>query len=214
MGTAFTLYDMFDIFVTEVLERTEDRKRCTLAKSAERTRLDEFRCFFQFVKVFHLALAVCDLLKEFEHTLRSDSARTAFPAGFSLSESHEEFRNIDHTGALVHNNQTAGTDDRIVFLNLVKIKRNVQILFYETSAGRSTDLNTFEFTAALETASDIINDGTECGSHRNFDKTGIVYVTGKCECLGSRASFCTNASVPLNTIGDDHRYVGISLNVV
>ena len=145
MGTAFTLYDVFDIFVTEVLERTEDRKRCTLAKSAERTRLDEFRCFFQFVKVFHLALAVCDLLKEFEHTLRSDSARTAFSAGFSLSESHEEFRNIDHTGALVHNNQTAGTDDRIVFLNLVKIKRNVQILLYETSTGRSTNLNTLEY---------------------------------------------------------------------
>ena len=89
----------------------------------------------------------------------------------------------------------------LYFLTWSKSSGTSRCLFYETSAGWSTDLNTLEFTAALETASDIINDGTECGSHRNFDKTGIVYVTGKCECLGSRASFCTDASVPLNTIG-------------
>ena len=113
---------------------------------------------FQFLQIFHLTFTIYDLLKNLKHTFRTDTARSAFTAGFSLSKAHEESCNLYHTGMFVHNYQTTGTNDRSVFLDRVKVKRYIQMFFCQTSAGRTTNLNSLECSAGFQSSTDIENN--------------------------------------------------------
>ena len=111
----------------------------------------------QFIQILYFTLSVYDPLKDFKHTLGANTAGTTFTAGFSLGEAHKETCNLYHTGIFIHNYQTTGTDDRIVFLDRIEVKRNIQMLLYQTSSGRSTDLNTLKSGISFESAADIIS---------------------------------------------------------
>ena len=205
---------MLLIFITEAFQCTDNRKRGTLAETAQSHALNHGRKFFQFVEIGHLALAIYDLLEDLEHTFGTLTARNAFTAALTLCKVHEESGNFNHTGILVHNYETARTHDRIERFDRIKVQRTVDLIFDQTSTGWSTDLYALECSAALETAADVVNDMTEAGSHRNFDKTGILDRTGKGECLGSRASLCSDGTEPVSTLKDDLRNVGISFYVI
>ena len=43
-------------------------------------------------------------------------------AALTLGEAHEETGNFYHTGILVHNYHTAGTNDSVEFLNGIEVK--------------------------------------------------------------------------------------------
>ena len=88
------------------------------------------------------------------------------------------------------------------------------MLFRQTSAGRSADLYGFKLRAFFESAADIINDLTQGTSHRHFDQTGIFDCTGQGECFGSRASGCSDRTIPVSSLQNNLRYVGKCLYVI
>ena len=138
--TAFLVADMLLIFITEAFQCTDNRKRGTLAETAQSHALNHGRKFFQFVEIGHLALAIYDLLEDLEHTFGTLTARNAFTAALTLCKVHEESGNFNHTGILVHNYETARTHDRIERFDRIKVQRTVDLIFDQTSTGWSTDL--------------------------------------------------------------------------
>ena len=113
LRTTFLIYDMLYIFVTETLQSTDDRKRCTLSKSTESHTLNHGCKFFQFIKVGHFALSFYDSFEDFQHTFGSFTTWNTFAAAFALCKVHKESGNFYHTGVFVHYYQTTGTHDRI-----------------------------------------------------------------------------------------------------
>ena len=169
---------------------------------------------FQLLQVFHLALAVYDLLQKLQHTLGSDPAGTAFSAGFPLGKAHEETRHLYHTGMFIHDNQSAGSHDGPVLLDGIEIQGNVQMLLCQTAAGGTSDLNRLKGRTGFQAATDIKDNLAKGRSHGNLNQTGILDAAGQREGLGSRASFCTDAAIPLMTLQHDLRNVRIGLYVI
>ena len=167
-GTALILHMCF-IFVAEVAQRRENRIGSRLAESAERTHLDRFRRFFEESKRILVRVALRDIVEERKHLLGSFTAGNAFSAGFVLRETHEELRHSRHTGLLVHHDQAAGTDHRADTLQRVKIKRQVNHLLCEASAGRTADLDGLEVVRrdfaviVRDAAADLVDDFAERG---------------------------------------------------
>ena len=88
------------------------------------------------------------------------------------------------------------------------------MLLGQTAAGRPADLNCLEGCAGFQPATDIKDNLTKGCSHRHLDKTGILDAAGQGEGLGSRASFCTDAAIPLMALQHDLRNVRIGLYVI
>ena len=124
-----------------------DRKRCTLAKSAQRHAPDHIAELLQTDQDLPSSpLPATIRLQNLQHTLRTLTARYAFATGFSLCKAHEETGNLYHTGMLIHDNHSAGSYDCIKFLYGIKIKRFIQMLLRQTSARRSADLYGFKLS--------------------------------------------------------------------
>ena len=83
-----------------------------------------------------------------------------------------------------------------------------------TTAGRSACLSSLKLLAVWNTATDILDDGTKCRTHRNFYKTCIVDLTIDSEYLCTFGLLCTHGSKPFSTIQDDLWNIRISLNIV
>ena len=179
LRTAFLIYDMLYIFVTETLQSTDNRKRRTLTKTAQSHTLNHVCKFFQLIQIGKLTFTCNDLLQDLKHTFGTLTARNTFTAALTLCKAHEETCNLYHTGILIHNNKSAGAHDGIQFFNRIKIKSMIDLIIDQTSAGRTADLYTLKCSTTLKATTDIINDMTEACSHWNLDKTGVLNGTGK-----------------------------------
>ena len=98
---------MLFVFLAKTLHGTEDRKRCTLSKSAKSHALNHFGKLFQLVKIRHLPIACYNLLQDLQHALGTLTAWNAFSTALPLGKAHEETGNFYHTGILIHDNKTA-----------------------------------------------------------------------------------------------------------
>ena len=88
------------------------------------------------------------------------------------------------------------------------------MLLRQTAARRSADLYGFKLRSFLKSAAYIINNFPQCTSHRHFNQTGIFNRTGQGECFGSRASGCSDRTIPVGSLQNDLRYVGKRFYVV
>ena len=117
---ALLINNVSDILVAEVTECGKNRVRSSLTKAAERSGLDVFAEFFETVDVFKFALAGDDLIEDLKKSSGTDTAGSAFTAGFVNGEVEEEAGDIYHTGVFIHYDETAGAhhgadgDKRIV----------------------------------------------------------------------------------------------------
>ena len=179
LRTTFFIYDMLYIFVTETLQSTDDRKRCTLTESAQGHALNHVCKLFQLIQIGKLTLTCNDSLQDLKHTFGTLTAGNTFTTALTLCKAHEETRNLYHTGILIHNNKSTGTHDGIQLLNRIKIKRMIDLIVDQTSTRRTADLYTLKCSTALKTAADVINDMTEACSHRHLDKASVLNGTGK-----------------------------------
>ena len=140
--------------------------------------------------------------RNLQHPLRSFAARHAFSAGFILREIHEEPGNLNHTGLVIHDNQSAGSDHGSDLLQRIEIKRDIQLLLCQTSAGRTADLYSLEFGPASHTSADIKDNLAKGCSHGNFDQTGILDLAGQGKCLGARAVLRSDGAIPCSALGE------------
>jgi len=55
----------------------------------------------------------------------------------------------------------------------------------DTSARRTARLSRLECLAVGDTAADFVNNLTQCSTHRNLNKSRVVYLAAECEYLCS-----------------------------
>ena len=94
------------IFISEEFKGRENGIGSSLTETAGRIRLDVVAELLESVKILGLALAACDLVKQFKKASCSYAAGSTLAAGFVNSEIKEEFCYIDHTGIFIHNDET------------------------------------------------------------------------------------------------------------
>ena len=153
--------------------------------------------------MLHRTPSFRDICEKFKHSLRSLTARNTFSARLILRKVHKEARNLYHAALIIHNNQATGSDHGSYFFQRVKIQLHIQMIFRrtdtETSAGRSTDLNRFKISAFDATA-DVKNYLSQRRTHRHFDQSGIVYVSGKSKRLRTMVVFRSKSLIPFCAI--------------
>ena len=98
---------MSNILVSEVSECAQYRVWSCLAETAECRCLDILSECFELVDIFELASSVCDLFKDLEHPLSTDTAWRALTARFINCEFEEELCDIYHAVIFVHYDKTA-----------------------------------------------------------------------------------------------------------
>ena len=214
LRAALVLLHVLLIFFVEVVHRGEDRVRRSLSESAESGVLDDLGEVLEHLQVLHLTLSFGNLGKDFEHPLVADAAWSALSAGFTDDEFKVELRDGDHAVVFVHHDHTSGTHHRTSSGQAFVVDRNIQVLFRKAAAGRSARLDGLEFLPVLDTSTDVVDDFTQRGSHRNFDKSYVVDFAGKGEHLGTLGLLGTDGSEPFRSLGQDDRDVGKGLDVV
>ena len=84
----------------------------------------------------------------------------------------------------------------------------------KAAAGGTSCLNGLELLAALDAASDVVDDLAEGRTHRHLDEAHVVDLAGQGEHLGSLGLLGTDGSEPLGTLEEDYGDVGEGLYVV
>ena len=113
---------------------------------------------FQLIQIFHGRLTFCDFLKNFQHPSRTDPAGRTFAAGLIHGKFEKELGDVHHTGILIHDDQSAGAHHGSDLFQVVIIDRHIQMLRWDTSAGRSSGLGSLELLTVRDTAADFLHD--------------------------------------------------------
>ncbi len=188
--------------------------RGRLAEAAEGGVLDDGRHLLEKLDVAFLALSLGDVRQDFQHPLGPLAAGGALAAGFVLAEVHEEAGHVDGAGVLVHDDHAAGTHDGAQFRHLLVIDGGIEVLHGNHAAGGSAELGGLEFLAFGDAAADVIDDGPQGRSHRDFHEADVVHVAGQREDLRPLALFGADAGVPGAAAEDDLPDVGEGFHVV
>jgi len=88
------------------------------------------------------------------------------------------------------------------------------MLCREAAAGRSSQLNRFEFASADHATTHIKDHLAQGGTHRNFDQTGVFDVSGEGKDLGAFTGFGAHGGKPFGTFHKDRGQVGKGLHVI
>ena len=208
------------VLLAEIAQGGEDRVRGGLAEAAEGAELDGFCGLLEEVERIFRGAAFDDVVKQREHLLRAFAARHALAAGFVLRELHEEPRDADHAGLLVHDHESAGTDHRARALQGVEIEREVEEVGDQAAAGRAADLHGLEVFAGhlagvvRHAAADVVHDLAEGGAERDFDEAGVRDVAGEGERLRAGGVLGADFAVLRRAVADDVRHGGERFHVV
>ena len=170
-GRAFLVADMGNIFIAEVTQRGEDRVGSRLTKAAESGIGDGLRQIFQFVEHLFGAFAVTDFFEHFQHTAGTDTAGSAFPAGFVFGEFQIELRHGGHAVLVGQHDHTAGTHHGTDLAEVGVVDGGIEVFFGDTAAGGTAGLHSFDFITAGDTAADFVDDFTEGCAHGDFNQT-------------------------------------------
>ena len=191
---AFFMVDMRFVFIPEIPDRGKNRVRRCLPEAAKRIILDLVSQFFQFLNISLSSFAVGDPFKDLEHPLGAHPAEGTFPAGFLPCEIEEELGHIDHAGGFIHDDHTAGTHDGAGGIDRIIIDDGIGKKFGDTSAGRSSHLDGFEFLVVFDPAAKLEDHVADGHAHGHFNQPGVLDLSGKGKNLGSlallRAVFC------------------------
>ena len=115
---------------------------------------------------------------------------------------------------LVHDHHAAGADDGVEFLHRVKVQRLIQVLFCQTAAGRTANLNRLEGGAVFQTAADVKDNLAQGGAHGYFNQTGVLNGTGEGEGLGAGATGSADGAIPVGTLQNNFGNVGVGFHIV
>ena len=212
--TAVFLMDVLLVFLAEIAKCAQHRVRRRLPEAAERGILDDGGHLFEQLDVPLLAFSLRDVRQDLEHPFGALPAGGALAAGFILAEIHEETGHVDGAVVLVHDDQSARTHDGAELGDLFVVDRRIEMLDRNAAAGGAAQLRSLEFLAFGDSAADVVNDGSQRRSHRDFDQSDVVDVTGQGEDLCPLALFRSDAGVPLRTLEDDLADVGQGFDVV
>ena len=213
-GGALLVLDVGHVFVHEVLQGRLDGVGRRLAEAAERSLAHRVGDRLELLDVVFDTATVGNLIKIVEKLTTADTAGRALAAALIDREVEVELGDIDHAVGLVHNDQAAGTHDRADLGEVLVVDRSVEELGRNDTARRTARLSGLELVTAADTAADIKDDFAERRTHRNFDKTGVVDLTGKSEDLSTLRSLGTDLAEPLGALVDDDGDISERFDVV
>ncbi len=202
------------VLIAEEAESGKNGVRSCLTETAERCALYVVCKLLKLIEVFELAVALCDLIEDLEHTNCTDTAGCALTAGLVYSELKEELCKVNHTGVFIHYDKTAGAHHRACCDKVIEVDRSINKRSRETSAGGATCLSCFELLAVGDTATDLLDYLTESCSHGNLYETCVCDLTAESEYLCTCGLFSTDGLEPVSAVKDDLSDICISLNVV
>ena len=214
MSRALLVNDVSEVLVTEVSKSRVYRVGCCLAQSAEGVSLDCLAQFFELIKILHCALTLSDSCEDLEHSLCTDTARCALTAGLVADKFHIELSNVNHAVVFVHYDSTAGTHHGSLSYEVIEIDRLIEVLSCEASAGRTTCLDSLELLTIRDSAADVIDELSECCTHRNFYETNVINFSAQSEYLSTLGLLCTNRSEVSSAFSEDVRNACECLYVV
>ncbi len=125
---------MHFILVSEILNCRQNRGRGGLTKATE-GRLDNIiREVHQGLDVPFPAFPLTDIAEEVMHYFCPYPARHTLSAGLISSEIKEEFRGVNHTGAVVHDDHPTGTNNGPALLDILIGNADIEKLPGKTPA--------------------------------------------------------------------------------
>ena len=213
-GGALLVLDVGHVFVHEVSQGRLDGVGSRLTEAAERSLAHRVGDRLELLDVVFDTATVGDLVEVVQKLASADAAGRALAAALIDREVEIELGDVDHAVGLVHDDQAAGTHDRADLGEILVVDRSVEELGRNDAARRTARLSSLELVAAADAAADIEDDFAERRTHGNFDKTGVVDLTGKSEDLGTLRSLGTDLAEPLGALVDDYGNVGERFDVV
>ena len=206
--------DMLDVFVPEIPESGQNRIGGRLPQAAEGCGLDVHGQLLQFVQILHLAFATANPIQDVEHVACAHTAGRALPARLILRKLQEVPGDIDHAGALVHDDETTRSHDGSGFLHRVVVDWKVEILHGQATTGGATELGRLERAVVRYPAPDVVDHLPQGGPHGDFHQARVVHAPGQGEDLGSRATLGAEPPIPILSVENDGRNVGKGLHIV
>ncbi len=132
--------------------------------------------------------------------ISSDSAKCTLAARLFLRKIEKVPGDFHHAGVFIHDHHAAGPHHCTGFCKRIKINGCIQKIFVKASAGRSTDLDGFEFFVVRNTAAYIKYEGSQRHPHGNFHQTWMNDISHNGKYCGSGTVLRTDASVPGRTM--------------
>ena len=103
----FLVTDVSKVFILEVTQSAQDGVGSGLTEAAESGISNSFCEAFEFDEHFFGAVAVADFFEHFEHAAGTDTAGSAFTAGFIFGKVEVEFSHGGHAVFVGKNDHTA-----------------------------------------------------------------------------------------------------------
>jgi len=211
---AVVVDNVCEVFLAEVFECAHHRVARRLAETAQRRLGDGAGKLLEQIKILKASLVVHDAREDLEHPLRALPAGHALAAAFILREAHEKACRFHHAGALVHDDETARTDDGADLLERVKVQRQVEVLLGQAAARGAADLHRLEFLAVLDAAADVEDDLAQRRAHRHLDQSRVDHVARQGEGLCAGAFLRADAVEPCTAAQNDLRNIRVGLHIV
>ncbi len=123
-------------------------------------------------------------------------------------------RHLHHTGAVIHNDQTARTHHRSGLGESIIIHGEVEQLLRDTPPGRPPGLYGLEAAALLNAAPDFKDNLPQSGAHRRLHKACVDHLPYQREHLCSFASLGTDGSELFRARVDNNRYIGPGFHII
>jgi hypothetical protein len=158
--------------------------------------------------------ALGDLHEEIVHLGGADAAGHASPARLGAAELHEELRDVDHAGRLVHHDHAARSHDRAGFPERFVVDGHIEKLLGNTASGRPSGLHRLEALFVGNAAPDLEDDLAQRNAHRNLDEPGVADAAGEREDLGAFGFLRPDRGIPIAAVLDDPRNARKGLDVI
>ena len=148
------------------------------------------------------------------HLAQTLTAWHTFAAGFFSEKINKIPCNINHAGIFIQNNHSAGTHHGAGLGQFIKPHLQIQLLFGNTSSGRTSCLHCLKFFTSWNAAADFIDNIMQGHAHGYLNKTGIINFPNKGKNLCPLACFCADFIKPVSAIINYKRYIRPCFNII
>jgi len=145
------------VFVTKIPDRRQNWVGRRATKGTERAILDGFAKVPKKLQVVLFAASLGDIGEYLESMAQTLATWCTFAAAFLCEKARVVAGNLNHTIAIIHDDESAGAHHGTFAGERVKVYRHIEFFHGETSAGRPTDLNRLERSALFDATTDVID---------------------------------------------------------
>ena len=172
------------VLLSKILQGGQDRVGSRFPEPAQRRHLNLLTQSLDLLQVLRLALPSRQPVEQGVELIYSLAAGDTLPAGLLHQELEEVLRHVDHAGAIVHHDHSAGAHHGARLRKRIEIDGKIEIVLSEASTRRAACLHGLEWSPVYYSAAYPEDDIAQLGAHGNLDETGIDNLSHEAEGLG------------------------------